>query len=177
MDKSRRIKHRQALRRIQKRNALVKQRVNLKNMGLQSQVILKMDFEKVGWWIHDCIRLAQDRNQWRTILNKIMNFETPCNTGSFQVLLKNLTSQDKMLNLTLCVPCIVTNSINKPTRCTFCMYLFYNLCTTLHVSNYHFVHHQDFINLLYLQFCTKHSNVSNCSALRLEPVRTVRPSS
>ena len=30
--------------------------------------------------------------------------------------------------------------INKPTRCTFCMYLFYNFCTIRHVSNGHFVH-------------------------------------
>ena len=37
--------------------------------------------------------------------------------------------------LALYVPRIVTNYINKPTRCTFCMYLFYNFCTTLHVSN------------------------------------------
>ena len=37
------------------------------------------------------------------------------------------------INLTLYVPWIVTNYINKPTRCTFCVYLFYNLWTTLHV--------------------------------------------
>ena len=30
------------------------------------------------------------------------------------------------------------------------MYLFYNLFATLHVSNDYFVHHQYFINLLYL---------------------------
>ena len=48
-------------------------------------------------------------------------------------------------SLTLYVPCIVTNYINKPTRCTFCMYLFYNLSTTLHVSNDYFVHHQEFM--------------------------------
>ena len=61
-----------------------------------------------------------------------------------------------------------SNSINKPTRRTFCMYLFYNLFVTLHVSNDYFVHHQEFINLLYLQLCTNHANVPNCSALRLE---------
>ena len=64
--------------------------------------------------------------------------------------------------------------INRPTRCTFCVYLFYNLCTTLHVSNDYFAHHQEFINLLYLQLCTNHANVSNCcSVLRLELVPTV----
>ena len=48
------------------------------------------------------------------------------------------------------------------------MYLFYNLSTTLHVSNDYFIHRQEFINLLYLQLCTNHANVSNSSVLRLE---------
>ena len=52
--------------------------------------------------------------------------------------------------------------INKPTRCTFCMYLFYNFCTTLHVSNDHFFHHQKFMIYCILQQCTNHVNVSNC---------------
>ena len=50
-----------------------------------------------------------------------------------------------MTNLTLYVPCIVTNYVNKPTRCNFCMYLFYNFCKTLRVSKDHFVHHQGFM--------------------------------
>ena len=71
-------------------------------------------------------------------------------------------------SLTLHVPFIVTIYINKPTRCTFCMYLFYNFCTTLHVSNDHFVNHQAFMIYCILQLCTNHANVSNCSVLRLE---------
>ena len=35
------------------------------------------------------------------------------------------------------------------------------------------VHHQEFINLLYLQLCTNRANVPNCTVLRLE--LTVRP--
>ena len=50
----------------------------------------------------------------------------------------------------------------------FCMYLFYNIFATLHVSNDYLVPHQEFINLLYLQLCTNHAEVSNCSVLRLE---------
>ena len=53
-------------------------------------------------------------------------------------------------SLTLYVPFIVTNSTNKKKKMHFCMYLFYNLFATLHVSNDYFVHHQEFINLLYL---------------------------
>ena len=56
---------------------------------------------------------------------------------------------------TLCT--VHRNQFYKQTRCTFCMYLFYNLCTTLHVSNDYLFHHQEFINLLYLQLCTNHA--------------------
>ena len=43
--------------------------------------------------------------------------------------------------------------INKRTRCTFCMYSFYNLYTTLPVSKDHFVHHQQFMIYCILQLC------------------------
>ena len=35
--------------------------------------------------------------------------------------------------------------INKPTGCTFCMYLLYNFCANLHALKDHFVHHQEFM--------------------------------
>ena len=41
---------------------------------------------------------------------------------------------------------ITSNSINKLTRCAFCMYLFHNLFATQRVSNDYFFHHQEFIN-------------------------------
>jgi hypothetical protein len=40
------------------------------------------------------------------------------------------------------------------------LYLFYNFCTTLHVSNDHFVHHQQFMIYCILQLCTNRANVS-----------------
>jgi hypothetical protein len=42
----------------------------------------------------------------------------------------------------------------------FCMYLLYNFCTNLHVSNDHFVHHQEFMIYCILQLCTNRANVS-----------------
>jgi len=51
-----------------------------------------------------------------------------------------------------------SNSINKPTRLNFSMYLLYNLFANPRVSNGYFVHHQEFINLLYLQLGTNHAN-------------------
>ena len=73
-----------------------------------------------------------------------------------------------LLILTLLVPCFVTNNINKPTRCTFCMYLFYNPFATLHVSKDYFFHHQKFINSIYLRLCTHYANMPSCSVLVLE---------
>ena len=57
-----------------------------------------------------------------------------------------------------------TNALNKiyeqTNKCTFCMYLFYNFCTTLHVPNGHFFQHQEFMIYCILQLCTNHANVS-----------------
>ena len=71
-------------------------------------------------------------------------------------------------NLTFYVPSIVTSYINKPTRYTSCMYLFYNFCTTLHVSKDHFVHNREFMIYCTVQLCTNRADVSSCSVLRLE---------
>ena len=43
------------------------------------------------------------------------------------------------------------------------MYLFYNLCTTLHVSKDHFVHHQEFI--IY-RICISGQNMLTCLTAR-----------
>ena len=75
-----------------------------------------------------------------------------------------------MTILTLYVPSIITNYVNKPTSCTFCMYLFCNFWRTLRVSNDHSVHHQEFMICCILQLCTNHANVTNYSVLRLELV-------
>ena len=48
------------------------------------------------------------------------------------------------------------------------MYLFYNFCKTLHVSNDHFVRHQEFLIYCILQLRTNHANVPNCSVLHTE---------
>ena len=75
------------------------------------------------------------------------------------------------LLLTMHVPCIVTNYVNKPTRWTFCTYLFYNLCKNLHVSNDHFVQHQEFV--IYC-ICSSVQTIQTCLTavvLRLDPNR------
>jgi hypothetical protein len=39
--------------------------------------IIKMDIKEIGWGSMDCIDLAQDRDQWRALLNTVMNLRVP----------------------------------------------------------------------------------------------------
>jgi hypothetical protein len=36
-----------------------------------------MDLREIGWDGIDCIDLAQDREQWRDLVNTVMNFRAP----------------------------------------------------------------------------------------------------
>jgi hypothetical protein len=38
---------------------------------------IKMDLRETGWDGMDWIDLAQDRNQWRALVNTVMNFRLP----------------------------------------------------------------------------------------------------
>jgi hypothetical protein len=38
---------------------------------------IKMDLREIGWDGIDCIYLAQDRDQWRVLVNMVMNFQVP----------------------------------------------------------------------------------------------------
>jgi hypothetical protein len=38
---------------------------------------IKMDLIEIGWDGMDCIDLAQDRNQWRALVNMVMNLRVP----------------------------------------------------------------------------------------------------
>jgi hypothetical protein len=38
---------------------------------------IKMDLTEIGWDGMDWIDLAQDRDQWRTLVNTVMNFRVP----------------------------------------------------------------------------------------------------
>jgi hypothetical protein len=38
---------------------------------------IKMDLREQGWGDMGCIDLVQDVNQWRAIVNKVMNLEFP----------------------------------------------------------------------------------------------------
>jgi hypothetical protein len=38
---------------------------------------IKMDLREVGWGGMDWIHLAQDRDQWRALVNMVMNLQVP----------------------------------------------------------------------------------------------------
>jgi hypothetical protein len=45
---------------------------------------IEMDLREIGWVGVDWIDLAQDRDQWRALVNTVMNLRVPCcTTGSF----------------------------------------------------------------------------------------------
>jgi hypothetical protein len=38
---------------------------------------IKMDLSDIAWDVMDWIDLAQDRDQWRALVNTAMNFQVP----------------------------------------------------------------------------------------------------
>ena len=109
------------------------------------------------WLDHGLLSAFSRINKWYRIIYGLENFASRSQLGTNPLILSYLF-------LKLYVPCIVTYYINKPTSCTFRMYLFYNFLSNS--TCYHFVHHQEFRGLLYLQLCTNRANVSNCLVLK-----------
>jgi hypothetical protein len=44
---------------------------------------IKIDLTEIGWDGMDWIDLAQDRDQWRALVNAVMNLRVPYNAGKF----------------------------------------------------------------------------------------------
>jgi hypothetical protein len=42
-----------------------------------------MDRVEIGWEVVDWIHLAQDMDQWRGVVNTVMNFQVPQKVGNF----------------------------------------------------------------------------------------------
>jgi hypothetical protein len=44
---------------------------------------IKMDFREIGWDGMDLTDMDQDRDQWRALVNTVMNLRVPQNVGKF----------------------------------------------------------------------------------------------
>jgi hypothetical protein len=44
---------------------------------------IKMDLREIGWDGVDWIDMAQDRDQWRALVNTVLNLWVPQNAGEF----------------------------------------------------------------------------------------------
>jgi hypothetical protein len=53
--------------------------LSLKNKGSR----LRMVIGEIGWSGMDWTGLARDRDQWRAVVNTVMNFRVPQNVGKF----------------------------------------------------------------------------------------------
>ena len=60
-----------------------KHRDNLKKKGLEGRVILKWILREIWWEDTEWFNLAQDRDKWRAVVNRVMNLRVPYSAGNF----------------------------------------------------------------------------------------------
>jgi hypothetical protein len=62
----------------------LRERDNLEDLGRDGRII-KMDLHDVRLGGLDWIDLAQDRKEWRALVNSVMNLEVPYGEGNFLI--------------------------------------------------------------------------------------------
>jgi hypothetical protein len=53
------------------------------DLGVDGKIILDWVLGKIGWDGVDWMHLAQDRDQWRVLVNTVMNLQVPLKAGNF----------------------------------------------------------------------------------------------
>jgi hypothetical protein len=52
-------------------------------MGIGGEDNIEVDLREMGWKTVDCVRLVQDRYQWRALVNTVMKLLSPKGGGDF----------------------------------------------------------------------------------------------
>jgi hypothetical protein len=50
---------------------------SLERLRRRCEDIIRMDLRKIGWEVVDWIHLAEDRDQWRALVNTVLNLRVP----------------------------------------------------------------------------------------------------
>jgi hypothetical protein len=66
-----------------------KERDNWEDQDVGRLDNIKMDLREIGWDGRDWIEVAQDRDQWRALVNTVMNLQVPYNCWEFSEWLDN----------------------------------------------------------------------------------------
>jgi hypothetical protein len=61
----------------------LRERNYLEDAGVDGRIILRWIFRKWNVGGMDWIELTQNRDRWQTLVNAVMNFRIPYNTGNF----------------------------------------------------------------------------------------------
>jgi hypothetical protein len=56
---------------------------NLENLDVDGKIILKRILRKMGYKGVNMMHLAQDRDQWWSLVNTVMNLGVPLNVANF----------------------------------------------------------------------------------------------
>jgi hypothetical protein len=49
----------------------------VEDLGVDGRIILERYLKEIGWGDMGCVYLAQDRDQWRAVVNTVMNLRVP----------------------------------------------------------------------------------------------------
>jgi hypothetical protein len=72
-----------------------------------------MDFREIKWGVVEWINMAQDRHQWRALVNTVMNLRVPQRLGNSWVADLLAASQEPLSSMMLTSTCIFMHPVEQ----------------------------------------------------------------